>query len=179
MRVYMMVAAVLIAGLEFPTTGQPMSSPVQEECDIPPGHAIIAGFGVPGRAVADLLAERDVPFCVIELNTKTVERCSHSGVRIIEGDVVDESVLRSAGVEKSTLLVLAVPSDVAVLEAIRVARRLNPTIRIIARCRFVSAGMRAHQLGANEVIIEEHVVASEMKRLLEAETDGVTPAKKT
>jgi len=66
-----------------------------------------------------------------------------------------------------------------VLEAIRVARRLNPTIRINARCRFVSAGMRAHQLGANEVIIEEHVVASEMKRLLEAETDGVTPAKKT
>jgi monovalent cation:H+ antiporter-2, CPA2 family len=152
-----------------------MTTPVQEECDIPPGHAIIAGFGVPGRAVADVLTEREVPFCVIELNRKTVERCSHAGVRIIEGDVIDESVLRGAGVEQSSLLVLAVPSDVAVLEAIRVARRLNPTIRIIARCRFVSAGMQAHQLGANEVIIEEHVVASEMKRLLEAETDGIAP----
>jgi len=155
-----------------------MSSPAKEECDIPPGHAIIAGFGVPGRAVADVLADRQVPFCVIELNPRTVERCSHGGVRIIAGDVVDEAVLRQAGVEHSALLVLAVPSDVAVLEAIGVARRLNPRIRIIARCRFVSAGMQAHQLGANEVIIEEHVVANEMKRLLEAETDETKTARK-
>jgi CPA2 family monovalent cation:H+ antiporter-2 len=150
-----------------------MTNPAQEACDFPPGHAIIAGFGVPGRAVADVLAAREVPFCVIELNRSTVERCSHAGVRIIEGDVIEESVLRGAGVEQSKLLVLAVPSDEAVLKAIRVARRLNPRIRIIARCRFVSAGMQAHQLGANEVIIEEHVVANEMKKLLEAEADGI------
>jgi len=156
-----------------------MGSEDQPNEILPSDHAIIAGFGVPGRAVADVLAEREVPFCVIELNAKTVERCSHAGVPIIEGDVVDESVLRRAGVERSTLLVLAVPSDVAVLQAIRIARRLNPTVRIIARCRFVSAGMQAHQLGANEVIIEEHVVASEMKHLLETETDGIAPVKQT
>lgn len=132
------------------------------------GHAIIAGFGVPGRAVADTLAANGVEFCVVELNPKTVERCAHIGVHIIAGDVCNEETLRRAGVNRSTLLVLAVPNDNAVLEAIRVARRINPTLHIVARCRFISSGMEAHRRGANEVIVEEQVVASEMTRLLEA-----------
>src|ERR1700722_16477299 len=82
-------------------------------------HAIIAGFGVPGRVVADFLATRQVPFCVVELNPKTVERCSHVGVHIIAGDVCDEETLKRAGVDRATLLILAVPSDPAVLEAVR------------------------------------------------------------
>src|SRR3954470_4079300 len=89
------------------------------------GHAIIAGFGVPGRAAADVLAAHHTPFCVVELNPQTVERCSHVGVHIIAGDVCDADTLKRAGVEHATLLVLAVPSDPAVLEAISVARKLN------------------------------------------------------
>lgn len=132
-------------------------------------HAIIAGFGVPGRAVADVLAARQVPFCVIELNPQTVERCSHRGVHIIAGDVCNEESLRKAGVEHATLLVLAVPSDPAVLQAVRLARRLSAAVRIIARCRFISSGMEAHRLGANEVVVEEQAVAREMTRLLEGD----------
>lgn len=132
------------------------------------GHAIIAGFGVPGRAVADLLAARQMPFCVIELNPQTVERCSHIGVHIIAGDVCAEEILRRAGVERATLLVLAVPSDAAVLEAVRLARRLSGSIRILARCRFISSGMEAHRRGASEVIVEEQIVAREFTRLVEA-----------
>lgn len=132
------------------------------------GHAIIAGFGVPGRAVADFLAAQGVEFCVIELNPKTVERCSHIGVHIIAGDVCDEDTLRRAGVERSILLVLAVPNDSAVLEAVRVARRLSPTVRILARCRFISSGMEAHRRGATHVVVEEQVVGSEMTRLLQS-----------
>lgn len=131
-------------------------------------HAIIAGFGVPGRAVADCLASRNIEFCVIELNPKTVERCSHIGVHIIAGDVCDEDTLRRAGVERSRLLVLAVPNDAAVLEAVRVARRLSQTVQIVARCRFISTGMEAHRRGANHVVVEEQVVGTEMTRLIES-----------
>ncbi|HSU66634.1 MAG TPA: NAD(P)-binding protein [Tepidisphaeraceae bacterium] len=140
------------------------------------GHAIVAGFGVPGRAVADFLASREIPFCVVELNRQTVERCAHRGVHIIEGDVCDEQTLRRAGAERSSLLVLAVPSDPAVLEAIRVARRLNPKLRIVARCRFISSGLEAHRRGASEVVVEEQVVGSEMTRLLAADFPELTPA---
>jgi voltage-gated potassium channel Kch len=140
------------------------------------GHAIVAGFGVPGRVAADSLLSKKVPFCVVELNRATVERCATSKYHVIEGDVCDEAVLRRAGVEHATLLVLAVPSDPAVLEAITVARRLNPNLRILARCRFISSGMEAHRRGANEVVIEEQVVAQELQRRIESTVENHTPA---
>jgi CPA2 family monovalent cation:H+ antiporter-2 len=130
-------------------------------------HAIIAGFGVPGRAVAEMLGRRKVPFCVIELNAETVHRCAMVGVHIIEGSADSESVLRSARIEHAALLLLALPNDAAVLEAVRVARQLNPTLHIIARCRFISAGMEAHRRGATETIVEEQMVAEEFTRRLD------------
>ena len=141
------------------------------------GHAIIAGFGVPGRAVADCLASKNIEFCVVELNPTTVERCAHIGVHIIAGDVCDEDTLRRAGVERAKLLVLAVPNDAAVLEAVRVARRLSATVQIVARCRFISTGMEAHRRGANHVVVEEQVVGTEMTRLIQsADLLGAEPA---
>ena len=143
-------------------TGEPCN-----DGDALANHAIIAGFGVPGRAAAEVLSAQREPFCVIELNRQTVERCAHVGVHIIEGDACDEQTLRRAGVGRARLLVLAVPNEQAVLQAIRMARQLSPTIRIIARLHFISSGMEAHRRGANEVIIEEQVVAQEFTRLLQ------------
>ena len=65
-------------------------------------HAIIAGFGVPGRAAADWLDDRGISHCVVELNPATVTRCGKSGVPIIAGDVCREDVLRQAGIEHAT-----------------------------------------------------------------------------
>jgi CPA2 family monovalent cation:H+ antiporter-2 len=131
------------------------------------GHVVIAGYGLPGRAIGDLLRQRNVPFCVIELNADTVRRCGQT-VPIIEGDVVEEETLRRAGIERSPLFAITVPGDGAVLEAITLARRLNPAIHIIARCRFISSGMQAHRIGANEVIVEEQAVAAEFVNVVAA-----------
>jgi CPA2 family monovalent cation:H+ antiporter-2 len=146
-----------------------MKDPAKEQSDAESlsGHAVIAGYGLPGRAVGDLLRARNIHYCVIELNADTVRRCEQT-VPIIEGDVVEEDTLRRAGIEKSWLLAITVPSDGAVLQAIAIARRLNPAIHIVARCRFISSGLQAHRAGANEVIVEEQAVASEFVKVIEA-----------
>jgi voltage-gated potassium channel Kch len=137
-------------------------------------HTIVAGFGVPGRAAADWLAEHATPYCVVELNPATVTRCGKYGVPIIAGDVNEEAILRQAGIERAKTLILAVPNDNAVLSAITIARRLNPGIAIIARCNFISAGLEAMRRGASEVIIAEQVVASELLNVLERGSDSTT-----
>lgn len=129
---------------------------------------MIAGFGPPGRAAANALQAQGRPFCVIELNRETVERCHLSGLQIIEGDVAEIETLQRAGIDSATLLILAVPNERAVLEAVRLARKLNPTIHIIARCHYTSTGMAATQSGANAVIVSEQVVAEEITRLVDA-----------
>ncbi len=137
-------------------------------------HTIVAGFGVPGRAAADWLAEHETPYCVVELNPNTVTRCGKYGVPIIAGDVNDEAILLQAGIERARTLILAVPNDNAVLSAITIARRLNPGIAIIARCNFISAGLEATRRGAREVIIAEQVVANQLLHVLENRSDATT-----
>ena len=126
------------------------------------GHVIVAGFGVPGRVVADLLESRGLKYCVIELNPSTCERCQRGGVPIHAGDVTDPKVLREAGIERASLFVVAIPDEKAALEATRQGRLLNPNVRIITRCHFTSAGFEAKRHGADAVVIAEQVVAEEL-----------------
>ena len=139
------------------------------------GHAIIAGFGLAGRAAANALIARGVPICVIERNIDTVRRCSIAGLRIFHGDATDEPLMRRAGIESAVLFAATMPNDPAVLEAVALARRLNPTVRIIARCEYVSTGMKAERKGADEVVIAEKVVATEFGRAVEREPLPASP----
>src|SRR5688500_5321300 len=102
------------------------------------GHAIIVGFGLSGRATANALIARKVPLYVIERNAETVRRCVAAGLRIVEGDATDEEVLRRAGIESAAYFVATMPNEHAVLEMVGLARRLNPSVRIVARCEYRS-----------------------------------------
>jgi CPA2 family monovalent cation:H+ antiporter-2 len=132
-----------------------------ENADIS-GHVIVAGFGVPGRVVADLLESRGLKYCVIELNPSTCERCQLGGVPIHAGDVTNPDVLREAKIETAAMFIVAIPDERASLEATRQARLLNPHVKIITRCHFTSAGFEAKRHGADEVVIAEQVVAEEL-----------------
>src|SRR5271170_4030710 len=101
-------------------------------------HAIIAGFGVPGRAVAEWMDVHGIDFVVIEQNEEIVQRCGGRALSIIAGDVLDEQTLKRAGIQRARVIALAVPNEAIVLDAVSLARRLNPTIRIIARCTYIS-----------------------------------------
>ena len=133
------------------------------------GHAVIAGFGLAGRAAANALIAKGISIAVIERNVDTVRRCSIAGLRIYQGDATDEQVMRRAGIESAIFFAATMPNDPAVLEAVALARRLNPRVRIFARCEYVSTGMKAERKGADEVVIAEKVVATEFGRLVEAE----------
>jgi CPA2 family monovalent cation:H+ antiporter-2 len=133
----------------------------------PQSHTIIAGFGIPGRAVADVLMRRGLPFVVIERNAEVSNRCERAGVPILSGDVLSETTLGEAGIARAALLVLAIPDDQVCLEAVQLARRLNPALRIIARCVFTSAGLQAMAHGAEEAIIAEQVVARDLAKAVE------------
>ncbi|MGF1634600.1 MAG: NAD-binding protein [Phycisphaerae bacterium] len=129
-------------------------------------HVVIAGYGVPGRAVAEMLEGRGLEFCVIEMNKETVDRCRHLHC-FFHGDCADPAVLRAAGIERARLFVVAIPNEDAALAATKLGRQMNPTMRIVTRCRYTSGGFEAKANGADDVIVAEQVVAS---RCVEAVT---------
>ena len=130
-------------------------------------HAIIAGFGVPGRAFAEWMTIHQMPYVVIEQNETIVDRCGRGGTSIIAGDIRSEQTLLHAGIERASLLALTVPIESVVLDTVTVARRLNPTIRIIARLQYISSGLDAVRRGADEAVVAEELAAREFVRLLE------------
>lgn len=139
------------------------------------GHAIIVGFGLAGRATANALIARKIPIYVIERNVETVRRCFIAGLNIVEGDATDEQVLRRAGIESAAFFAATMPNEHAILEMVCAARRLNPNVRIIARCEYVSTGMKLARRGADEVVVAEQVIAAEFGRLVDAVAGSTEP----
>jgi voltage-gated potassium channel len=130
-----------------------------------PPYVVIAGYGLPGRTLVELLTRRRTDYLVIELNPQTCERAAAGGVHMIAGSAADPEVLHRAGVHRATLVALMVPSDDVVLAAIPHIRRVNANAHIIARCSFTSTGLEAVRRGADQSIVAEQVIARELEAI--------------
>ena len=128
-------------------------------------YVVVAGYGLPGRTLVELLVRRKVPYVVIELNAHTCERAAAGGVHMIAGSAADPEILQKAEIERATLAALMVPNDQVVLGAIPLIRRVNNSVHIIARCSFTSTGLEAVKRGANQSIVAEQVIARELEAI--------------
>ncbi|MEM6562558.1 MAG: NAD(P)-binding protein [Planctomycetota bacterium] len=137
-----------------------------------PPHAIIAGFGVPGRAAHEALCVAGWEVSVVERNAATVERC-RAGMDIRHGDATDVDTLVDAGLMRAELFVIALPDEASVMRCIDTVRVAAPKLTIVARTYFTSSAYEAKRRGATEVVIAEQVIAEAMgKRVGEMLDNG-------
>lgn len=132
----------------------------------PAKHAIIAGFGLVGRAVADELKKLNVSTTIVEMNPATVEKQTSLGRRIVFGDVASLEVLEIAGIHHADALILTIPDTETVMRACKLARELHPNIFILVRMNYVSQGIAAAGIGASGVVVEEMATAEAMERIV-------------
>jgi len=125
----------------------------------PASHrAVIIGYGPTGRTLTRLLSDNGLRPTVIELNMDTVRRLRDDGFGSIYGDASHRDVLTAAGVHESRVLI--VTADVPnIKEVIRLARELNPKLRVLARTAHLRDVDGLHSAGANEVFSGEGEVA--------------------
>jgi len=118
-------------------------------------HVIICGYGENGRRLAALLRENNLPYVVIDVNSRAVRAARAAGEKIYFGDLSSAEILRAAGAARARAVVFAV-SDPAVLPmAISHARLLNPEVHIIARLKRVADAVEMRKAGATDVVVEE------------------------
>jgi len=84
------------------------------------------------------------------------------GEPIFYGDASQEDVLRHAHIEAAKVVVVAIPDAAATGRITELARRINPTARLIIRTRFLQEVERLYELGATEVIPEEFETSIEI-----------------
>jgi CPA2 family monovalent cation:H+ antiporter-2 len=125
-----------------------------------PSHrAIVVGYGPVGSTVTELLLDNGIDPTVIELNLETTRRLLAFGVRTVYGDASRPEVLERAGIARADNLILTSGTTGVDAEIIRVAKRLNPNVRILARTRSTRELPLLRRAGADDVFSAEGEVA--------------------
>lgn len=137
---------------------EPASAPSRHLRD----HTIIAGYGVNGRNLAQVLRETEIAFVVVEMDGETVRQEQQKGMAMYFGDVTHPQVLRRLGIHEARALVLAISDPIATRRAVQVARQLNPALHIIARTRYLREIDDLRETGADQVVPEEFETSIEI-----------------
>ena len=119
-------------------------------------HIIICGFGTKGRSALQTLEGRGVDgsqIVVIDERRDTREQAKARGLATVAGNATRTEVLRTAGVETASAIIVAPDRDDAAVLITLTARELNRTATIVSAVREEENAHLLRESGANSVII--------------------------
>ncbi len=116
------------------------------------GHYILCGFGRVGRQVAREFALDGVPFVVVDNDPGRVEDCLSEGYLAMLGEASDDAVLEEAGIRRAKGLVAAVDSDADNVFVVLSARKMNPSLHIVARASSDESAAKLEIAGADRTL---------------------------
>lgn len=97
------------------------------------GQVVLVGYGRVGKRIAQLLAEKAIPFVVVEENREIIENLRATNFAAVYGDASEPSVLIQSHIARASMLIIVIADTVYVGKMIRYACQLNPEIEIIVR----------------------------------------------
>ncbi len=126
------------------------------------GHVIVVGYGLGGRTLAQVLLETQIPFMVLDLNGEQVKRALTEGITTHYGDCSHEETLNRAGLKDARMIVFSIPDYTVTERSVRLARKINPEVKIMVRTRLTEQVEELKTAGADEVIPEEFETSIEI-----------------
>jgi CPA2 family monovalent cation:H+ antiporter-2 len=126
-------------------------------------HAVIIGYGRVGSVIGETLAEKGIPYVVVEKDRALVESLYARDVRAIFGDSTAPGILDAARIDTAKLILIAVPDGVQALRTLEVARRRNPGIESAVRTHSVSVLEQLERRGVGKAVMAERELASSLK----------------
>jgi CPA2 family monovalent cation:H+ antiporter-2 len=151
----------------FAAWSQRTTSPAaEEESSLGGLSAVVVGYGPVGRSLTRMLIENHIAPTVVELNLDTVHRLRDDGIRAVYGDSTHRQTLEEAGVKHAAAFILTSAGMQASDEAIRLARELNPAIRVLVRASYLKEIPALRRAGADIAFSGEGEVALTMTEFL-------------
>ena len=150
------------------------SVPDKSAAEAPAYRAVVVGYGPVGQTLARLLRENEIEPVIIEMNLDTVRRLRDEGIAGVYGDATLRETLLEAGVHKAGSLILSSSYTPGAEGVIKLARELNPKMRIMARTSYLREVQALHRAGADVVFSGEGEVALTMTEFL-LRSLGATP----
>ncbi|MFQ6609459.1 MAG: potassium channel family protein [Fidelibacterota bacterium] len=129
-------------------------------------HYIVCGFGRMGSIICRELHRQGETFIVIENNPKKVEIITELGYYFIQGDCLDDEILRKCNLETSKGLVAVLSTDENNLFVTLSARGINNELFIIAKASYSANRSKFITAGANKVLNPYEVSGHSLANML-------------
>jgi voltage-gated potassium channel len=124
-------------------------------------HIVVIGYGTKGRAAADTLVQNGYDresIVVVDPSTSALEDAQGDGLAVVVGDATRREVLRRAGVDRASQVIITTDRDDSTVLATLTVRQLNPSAYIVAAVREQDNVPLVRQSGAESVITSSDAV---------------------
>lgn len=128
------------------------------------GRVVVLGYGRVGRSVSTALCRKQVAHVVVDYDGRAVDAARRAGVPVVYGDASSDLVLRKAAVDCAEVAVVALPEADTTAMTVRLLKRLNPTLTVVARVHRGIDVVEVRAAGADVVVQAEFEAAVEMVR---------------
>jgi len=119
-------------------------------------HTIVIGYGTKGKtAVEAMLGDDAVPgdIVVVDTDRTVLDRAAAGGMVTVNGDATKSDVLRLAGAQHATSIIVATGRDDTAVLVTLTAREIAPKARIVASIREAENHHLLRQSGADSVVV--------------------------
>ena len=123
---------------------------------------VLIGYGRVGSHIGGMICGRGEGLTVIEDQKDMAAAAREAGATVIVGDATKESILRQAGLEDASTLLIAIPEGIEAGAIVRRARAINPRLVIVARAHSDEEVNDLVRRGADHVVMAERETASRM-----------------
>jgi voltage-gated potassium channel len=135
-------------------------------------HTVVVGYGTKGRAAVDaMLGDGADPsnIVIVDTDPTILETASERGFVTVHGSATQSDVLRLAGTQHASSIIVATSRDDTAVLVTLTAREIAPTVKIVASVREADNAHLLRRSGADTVVVSSETAG----RLLGAAT--ITP----
>jgi CPA2 family monovalent cation:H+ antiporter-2 len=141
---------------------EPVDTASEEAAALCNAGVVLIGYGRVGSHIGGLICGRGEGLTVIEDQKDMAAAARATGATVIVGDATKESILRQAGLDTASTLLIAIPEGVEAGAIVRRARAINPKLVIVARAHSDEEVDDLVRRGADHVVMAERETASRM-----------------
>lgn len=124
-------------------------------------HVVVVGYGTKGRSAAKTLLKNGYDrssVVVVDPNASAISDAHRDQLVAVAGDATKRGVLRQAGIEKASQVLVTTNTDATNVLVTLTTRQLNPDAYIVAAVGEHENGPLMRQSGANSVITSSDAV---------------------
>ncbi|KQC31885.1 potassium transporter TrkA [Nonlabens sp. YIK11] len=129
-------------------------------------HIIVCGYGRNGKQAVAKLQDYKRDFIIIEKDQQVIDDCQLDNKYFYRGNANEDEVLQSAGIDKASVLITALPDDADNLFIVLSARQLNKDLKIISRASEETSYKKLKLAGADNVILPDQIGGQHMASLI-------------